>query len=102
METGLNTQAIREELNQEEWEDVEPDRQERRVFLGTVFGLTPSGKYYMPWAHSNVTEKEAERDEEWHVAVTEEFEKHDMFLTAGEGDPCDLFASESRDTADRE
>ena len=26
----------------------------RRIFLGTVFGLCPSGKYYMPWAYSNV------------------------------------------------
>ena len=25
------------------------------AFLGTVFALTPSGKYYMPWACSNVT-----------------------------------------------
>lgn len=25
------------------------------AYLGTIFGLTPSGKYYTPWAHSNVT-----------------------------------------------
>lgn len=26
----------------------------KTLYIGTVFGLTPSGKYYMPWACSNV------------------------------------------------
>jgi hypothetical protein len=97
METGLNVEAIRRELDEAEWQDSEPDRQERSVYLGTVFALYPSGKYYMPWACSNVTEEEADSDEEWREAVEVEFEKHGMFLTAGEGDPCDLFAMECRD-----
>jgi hypothetical protein len=28
--------------------------EEGDVWLGTIFGLTPSGKFYMPWACSNV------------------------------------------------
>jgi hypothetical protein len=34
--------------------DGDPDREERQVFIGTVFGLSPSGKYYLPFACSNV------------------------------------------------
>lgn len=100
METGLDAEAIRKEMDGEDWHDTEPGRQERHVFLGTVFALTPSGKYYMPWACSNVTEEEANQDEEWREAVEEELAKHGMFLTSGEGDPCDLFAGESRDVED--
>jgi hypothetical protein len=29
-------------------------RDEGEVWLGTIFALTPSGKFYMPWACSNV------------------------------------------------
>lgn len=41
------------------WEPAEPfldgdATHMRRIFLGTVFRLCPSGKYYMPWACSNV------------------------------------------------
>jgi len=31
------------------------DGQMRSNYMGTVFSLTPSGKYYMPWACSNVS-----------------------------------------------
>ena len=97
MEIGLNAQEIRELLDQEEWQDTDdPMRQERCIFLGTVFQLYPSGKYYMPWACSNVTEEEAEQDEEWREAVEAALDEHGMYLTSGEGDPCDVFASESR------
>lgn len=34
--------------------DYDPDVLESRVYLGSVFSLTPSGKYYMPWACSNL------------------------------------------------
>jgi len=136
-------------------------------FLGTVFHLMPSGKYYMPFACSNVDackrcngsgvvsrkkadparynhldlmvnctvkaalhfgsfpdwppalkeevaflrkirdrysldmpcpsckgvgSEEAHRDELFQEALQEEAEKHDMFITSGEGDPCDILA----------
>jgi heterodisulfide reductase subunit C len=61
-------------------------------FLGSCFALCPSGKYYMPWACSNVTQEEAEEDEDWQAALEEIAESHGMFIESGEGDPCDIFA----------
>jgi hypothetical protein len=56
METGLNPEAIRRELDTEEWEeDGFNDSMVRRTFLGTVFVLVPSGKYYEPFACSNLS-----------------------------------------------
>ena len=78
------------------------------VFAGTVFGLTPSGKYYLPWASSNVEScprckgqgcdfcgqlgsREAYEDEVWDEAFNAELEKYGYFAESGEGDPCDIF-----------
>jgi len=61
------------------------------VFLGTVFGLTPSGKYYMPWT-TNQTEEDVENDAAWYEELEAELDKYDLSLENGEGDPRDLFA----------
>ena len=61
------------------------------VFLGTVFALTPSGKYYMPWACSNVTEDEAAEDEAWFEALEKVAGEYEGWIESGEGAPCDLF-----------
>lgn len=55
VEHGFNLKALRAELDAEDWEDdfEERGQQVRRVYLGTVFNLTPSGKYYLPFACSN-------------------------------------------------
>lgn len=52
----LDVTAIQRELEKEDWEPdpEERGREVRRVWLGTVFGLTPSGKFYAPFACSNV------------------------------------------------
>ena len=60
-------------------------------FVGTVFNMSPSGKYYMPWACSNVTIKEALKDEIWNECLNEILENHGLFGVNGEGDPCDIF-----------
>jgi len=65
----------------------------RRVYLGTVFELLPSGKYYMPYACSNVTEKEAMEDERWYEQAESELDQINAYMESGEGDPCDLFAT---------
>ena len=62
-----------------------------RVFLGTVFALAPSGKYYMPWT-SNQTEEDVDEDSKFYEALDNVAEEHGMFIESGEGDPCDLFA----------
>lgn len=57
IESGFYLEKIREALDRGDWEDDydNPGAQVRRLFLGTVFSLTPSGKYYLPFACSNVT-----------------------------------------------
>ena len=49
---GFDLAAIRAKLDREDWEvDAEDESVEvRSVWLGTVFGLTPSGKVYTPFA----------------------------------------------------
>lgn len=94
---NLDIEGIRDEMETSAWEEVEPGRQERRVFLGTVMALYPSGKYYMPFACSNITEEEGDKDQEWREAVEEDFTALGYSLENGDGDPCDLFAVESRD-----
>jgi hypothetical protein len=79
------------EAHAEETEDIEGNRV-RSAFLGTVFALTPSGKFYTPWARSNVTVSEARKDEKWFEALEAIAEKRGAYITGGEGDPCDLFA----------
>lgn len=55
--TGVDWDAVKAGLESAEWEDDfdNPGTQVRREFLGTVFRLFPSGKYYTPWATSNLT-----------------------------------------------
>jgi hypothetical protein len=60
-------------------------------FLGTVFALTPSGKYYMPWT-TNQTVKDVIKDQAFHNALNDVAEKNGMCITCGECDPCDIFA----------
>ena len=53
--TDINWDAVKAAMETAEWQDTfDDDRQEKSVFLGTVFALLPSGKYYLPFAHSNV------------------------------------------------
>lgn len=70
---------------------IEDGERRVEVFIGTVAGLTPSGKYYTAWACSNVTEEEAEEDAAWWEQLEAEAEAHGCYVTQGEGDPCDVF-----------
>jgi len=42
-------------MDQENWEPFERGREIRSVGLGSVMALTPSGKYYMPFACGNLS-----------------------------------------------
>jgi len=53
-ELGFDPQAVRALADQEDWESSEPGRERRSVGLGSVMSLTPSGKYYMPFACGNL------------------------------------------------
>lgn len=74
--------------------NVEDDNSGNKVghsFLGTVFALMPSGKFYMPWT-TNQTEEDVEKDAKFGEALFKVAEEHRMFIENGEDDPCDLFA----------
>lgn len=79
------------ELEADTVEDGENTRY-KRIFLGTVLNIYPSGKYWTVWALDNVSAKEQLHDEAYGEAMEEVFERHGMCLESGEGDPCDLFA----------
>ena len=66
----------------------------REVFVGTVFSLAPFGKYYTPWACSNVIMDEFEKDQEYWDAQDAEAEKRGLYVISGEGDPCDILVGE--------
>lgn len=51
---GFDAEIVRQEINLEEWQAVDEFTAARYYYLGTVFSLLPSGKYYTPWASSNV------------------------------------------------
>ena len=69
------------------------------AFLGSVFALYPSGKYYMPWC-TNQTIKDMVRDQAYNDALEEVAESNGMWITCGEGDPCDIFAQLAIDPDD--
>jgi hypothetical protein len=54
--TTFDASELEADLACEDWEadSEDDDREVRRVYLGTIFSLTPSGKIYMPFACSNV------------------------------------------------
>lgn len=72
------------------------------IFVGTVFNMTPSGKYYLPFACSNVTIKEALKDEIFWSALEDVLEEKELFWQSGEGDPCDVFFCKCLDRVDEE
>jgi len=60
-------------------------------YLGTVFSLTPSGKYYTSWASSNIEVLEAVKDDIWQEVLEGFAVTWGGYITSGEGDPCDIF-----------
>ena len=82
-----NWEAMKLEAEREMSVDLDnPDLLVGRVFIGSLLSVTPSGKIYTPFAHSNVTEYEANRDEEWHAALEAVAEEHDMTTIYDDGD----------------
>lgn len=85
-------------------------------YLGTVMGLTPSGKYYQPYACSNVDtctrckgmgkqrngtmcswcdglgSHEAAQDADWVTALESIADEYGMWVENGEGSATDIFA----------
>lgn len=97
MDTGINWDAVRRQMDAAEWEQGEDGCEFRAVWLGTALGLTPSGKIYTPFACSNVTEAEAEADEEWRERLEAEAEERGMYISDLDSGG-DIYACEWRTT----
>ncbi len=83
--------AVKAEAEADGMYDAEADSIIGRCYLGTVFSVMPSGKYYTPFACSNVTGAEADRDERYGIALEKAADKYGGWIESGEGDPCDMF-----------
>ncbi len=71
----------------------EQDGDDRYVYqwIGTVFGLTPSGKVYAFWT-SNQTEEDVIRDEAWWAALETVAEEYGCWVGAPDGgDGADIW-----------
>lgn len=55
IDLNFDPDDIRRQVNKEPWEAHEPGMESRCVGLGSVMALTPSGKYYTPWATGNLS-----------------------------------------------
>ncbi len=55
-EATFDWALIQKELERSDWETdpEDPSYEKRTVWLGTIFGITPSGKFYVPFACGNV------------------------------------------------
>jgi hypothetical protein len=97
--TGIDLSRVRDMMQSQEFESGYGygENDSRRVFLGTVMSLSPSGKYYTAWANSNVTESEIDTDETWYNALESQLSDMGYSLESGEGSSTDLFAVEYKD-----
>ena len=91
--------AIKAAMDKEAWrpasevfEGGEDYDEARSVYLGSWMGNSPSGKIYAPWS-TNVTEREARKDERWRDYLEAGLAKRGLFLDEYDDG---LFAAEIR------
>ena len=70
-------------------------------YLGTVFHLMPSGKFYASWT-TNQTNADETRDAAFIDALEERASGAGGSITSGEGDPCDMFFAMCVESVDPE
>lgn len=63
----------------------------KSLYIGSVFSWMPTGKYWTWWACGNVDPIEQEYDRQFHDAMEEHLENHDLWQFNGEGCSTDLF-----------
>jgi len=107
IETGIDWDYVKQEIEKMEPYEPEPGVKVKSLFIGTVFNLTPSGKYYTFWACSNLEpcpvcdgkgceycgdlgSREAYLDQIFWEKLEKEAEEHGFYVTSSEGDPCDI------------
>lgn len=69
-------------------------------YLGQL--VNPSGKYYLPFACSNVTQGEANKDECWQSALEAIASENGCWVESGEGDPTDTYICTTVESEDSE
>jgi len=68
------------------------------LYVGNILSIMPSGKYYMPFACSNIENvREVLQDECYREALESKLESLGLWMEAGEGDPLDTFICKSID-----
>ena len=87
--------SVRKEMNERPWEAVDDGcAHVRHVWLGTIYALTPSGKYYTAFACSNVSDAEADADEAWWDELYRVAEEHGYSVDCNADD---IYLEESDD-----
>jgi hypothetical protein len=66
------------------------------IYIGSVFNIMPSGKFYMPWT-TNQTDEDVRKDEQFMRAFEKCCNKWNMWLDSGEGSGDDMFLNRSYD-----
>jgi hypothetical protein len=68
------------------------------LYVGSSLSIMPSGKFYMPWACSNIENvREALQDEAYQQALEDKLGSLGLWMESGEGDPLDTFFCKSLD-----
>jgi len=60
------------------------------TYVGSILGVMPSGKYYMPWT-TNQTKHDVEKDTAFWEVLEEVAESYGLYVFSGEGSATDLF-----------
>lgn len=90
--TGIDWDKVKSEAGEHIDYIVEDERHITRAYLGSILFLAPSGKYWVWFARSNVTDEEMVKDQVWYTLLEEESLANGFWTESGEGDGCDLFA----------
>lgn len=68
------------------------------LYIGSVLSIFPSGKFYTPFANSNIENvREALIDECYREALESKLDSLGLWMESGEGDPLDTFFCKSLD-----
>lgn len=87
---SANWEAIVKEACETTDESDDGDGLIGRAFIGSVFSVMPSGKFYMPWT-TNQTWRDIVKDELFMELLERKAGECGGWIESGEGDPCDLF-----------
>ena len=81
-----------------DYHDIRSDEDGNMIesyYVGTLFNIMPSGKYYMPWT-SNQTWSDIVKDTYFSEKLEEKLDDLSMWLESGEGCSTDLFVCRHR------